>query len=33
CSEGDRVRILETRPLRKTKNWRLVEIVETVQQQ
>jgi small subunit ribosomal protein S17 len=26
--EGDRVRIQETRPLSKTKRWRLVEIVE-----
>src|SRR5581483_1735651 len=25
---GDRVRIKETRPLSKTKNWRLVEVVE-----
>jgi small subunit ribosomal protein S17 len=25
---GDRVRIRETRPLSKTKNWRLVEVVE-----
>lgn len=25
---GDRVRIEETRPLSKTKNWRLVEIIE-----
>lgn len=25
---GDRVRIIETRPLSKTKRWRLVEIVE-----
>jgi small subunit ribosomal protein S17 len=25
---GDRVRIQETRPLSKTKNWRLVEVVE-----
>jgi small subunit ribosomal protein S17 len=25
---GDRVRIVETRPLSKTKNWRLVEVVE-----
>jgi len=25
---GDIVRIVETRPLSKTKNWRLVEIVE-----
>ena len=24
CSEGDTVRIMETRPLSKTKNWRLV---------
>ena len=30
CSEGDTVRIIETRPLSKTKNWRLVEIVEKV---
>ena len=28
CGEGDTVRIMETRPLSKTKNWRLVEIVE-----
>ena len=28
CSEGDTVRIMETRPLSKTKRWRLVEIVE-----
>jgi small subunit ribosomal protein S17 len=25
---GDTVRIIETRPLSKTKNWRLVEVVE-----
>jgi small subunit ribosomal protein S17 len=25
---GDLVRIMETRPLSKTKNWRLVEIIE-----
>jgi len=25
---GDTVRIMETRPLSKTKNWRLVEVVE-----
>src|ERR1700677_697663 len=25
---GDRVRIIETRPLSKMKNWRLVEVVE-----
>ena len=28
CGMGDTVRIMETRPLSKTKNWRLVEIVE-----
>jgi small subunit ribosomal protein S17 len=28
CNIGDTVRIMETRPLSKTKNWRLVEIVE-----
>ena len=28
CRVGDRVRIIETRPLSKTKNWRLAEIVE-----
>ena len=26
--EGDRVRIMETRPLSKTKRWRLVEVIE-----
>lgn len=30
CSEGDTVRIMETRPMSKSKNWRLVEIVEKV---
>lgn len=30
CSEGDTVRIMETRPLSKNKRWRLVEIVEKV---
>ena len=30
CSEGDRVLIMETRPLSKTKRWRLVEILEKV---
>ena len=25
---GDRVRIVETRPLSKTKRWRLVEVIE-----
>jgi len=28
CNIGDTVRIMETRPLSKTKCWRLVEIVE-----
>ena len=28
CGMGDTVRIMETRHLSKTKNWRLVEIVE-----
>ena len=31
CSEGDLVRIAECRPLSKTKNWRVVEIVERAQ--
>ncbi len=28
CNEGDKVRIVETRPLSKTKRWRVVEILE-----
>jgi len=28
CNVGDTVRVMETRPLSKTKNWRLVEIIE-----
>ena len=28
CGIGDRVRIMETRPISKDKRWRLVEIVE-----
>ena len=28
CDEGDTVRIMETRPLSKTKRWRLVQIIE-----
>ncbi|PID93718.1 MAG: 30S ribosomal protein S17 [Bacteroidetes bacterium] len=28
CNIGDTVRIMETRPLSKTKCWRLVEIIE-----
>ncbi len=30
CDIGDKVKIMETRPLSKTKRWRLVEIVEKV---
>jgi small subunit ribosomal protein S17 len=30
CSEGDKVKIAETRPLSKIKCWRLVEIIEKV---
>ena len=28
CTIGDRVRVMETRPLSKEKRWRLVEIIE-----
>ncbi|MEP6466085.1 MAG: 30S ribosomal protein S17 [Ginsengibacter sp.] len=28
CTVGDKVKIMETRPLSKTKRWRLVEVVE-----
>ena len=28
CNVGDTVRLVETRPLSKTKRWRLVEIIE-----
>jgi small subunit ribosomal protein S17 len=28
CNPGDTVRIMETRPLSKTKRWRVVEIIE-----
>jgi small subunit ribosomal protein S17 len=28
CHIGDTVRIMETRPLSKNKNWRLVEVIE-----
>jgi small subunit ribosomal protein S17 len=30
CSEGDTIKIMETRHLSKTKRWRLVEIIERV---
>ena len=28
CNIGDTVRIMETRPMSKTKRWRLVEVIE-----
>ncbi|MCZ4407315.1 30S ribosomal protein S17 [Cryomorphaceae bacterium 1068] len=28
CNPGDTVKIMETRPLSKRKNWRLVEVLE-----
>ena len=28
CTIGDRVRVMETRPLSKEKRWRLVEVIE-----
>ncbi|MBQ8859220.1 MAG: 30S ribosomal protein S17 [Clostridia bacterium] len=31
CNIGDKVSVMETRPLSKTKRWRLVEIVEKAQ--
>ena len=30
CNIGDKVRIMETRPLSKDKRWRLVEVMEKV---
>jgi small subunit ribosomal protein S17 len=30
CSIGDTVKIMESRPLSKTKRWRLIEVVEKV---
>ena len=30
CKKGDRVKVMETRPLSKDKRWRLVEVVEKV---
>ena len=32
CRIGDTVRIVETRPLSKDKNWRVVEILERAEQ-
>lgn len=31
CQIGDRVRVMETRPLSKEKHWRLVEVIERAQ--
>lgn len=31
CGIGDRVKVMETRPLSKQKRWRLVEILEKAQ--
>lgn len=31
CAIGDKVKVMETRPLSKEKRWRLVEIVEKAQ--
>ena len=28
CNEGDTVKIMESRPISKNKNWRLAEIIE-----
>ena len=28
CNEGDTVKIMETRPMSKTKKWRIVEIIQ-----
>jgi small subunit ribosomal protein S17 len=30
CNIGDTVKIMETRPMSKNKNWRLVEVIERV---
>jgi len=30
CSIGDTVKIMETRPLSKSKRWRLIEVIEKV---
>ncbi len=30
CQIGDKVRVMETRPLSKDKRWRLVEVIEKV---
>lgn len=28
CKQGDRVKVMETRPLSKDKRWRVVEVIE-----
>ncbi|MGE3181207.1 MAG: 30S ribosomal protein S17 [Phycisphaerae bacterium] len=33
CSKGDRVEIVETRPMSKTKSWRVVRILEKAPEQ
>ena len=32
CNIGDKVKIMETRPLSKDKNWRVIEILEKSQE-
>jgi small subunit ribosomal protein S17 len=32
CRDGDTVRIVECRPMSKTKNWRVVEVIARAQQ-
>ena len=31
CGVGDKVRVMETRPISKDKRWRLVEVIEKAQ--
>ena len=31
CKKGDKVEVMETRPLSKDKRWRLVKVLETAQ--
>ncbi|NLB43360.1 MAG: 30S ribosomal protein S17 [Clostridiales bacterium] len=31
CQIGDRVRVMETKPLSRDKNWRLVSVIEKAQ--
>ena len=33
CNSGDIIKIMETRPISKTKRWRLVEIIERAERQ